>query len=436
MSTSTARRRRNVNKSQKVIWTISFQELHQKVKALRYKVHYLPHCKCSKLSHLSSSTEKGDWIVVPEKSPSPYKPQFVFAFQTTAINFQGEENLKQHIFSTEINTNNNPFKISCANCLLENHERNGFLCLHSTNYKKLQSVLRQCRKEISEKNQEQLHHDHAHHICILSYKSLQDLLKEQKSFKHIQKKKTKESTQQHQNHKKIGKTYNHKNNNISTTLKRSTDEIYMQMKRQQIPVTITTSISKTNDSTPAKKEQKQEDDQFVPILFGHHLESLLHIVRKESEIKIEKKDGDYWLVLVYDDTDKKKNSGWALDLPGGKRHLGETSIQCSLRESYEEISFVCQENDFITNWVDRNSNDNTIIRLQAPKEPSNEYFMAQPPQSIQNNKNIDKLNESFQSNLKFSEPEKEITKATNSKSSSLQSRLEEFSNNNIGKQKG
>ena len=214
----TARRYGNINKIQKVIWTASFQELHEKVKALRYKVHHLPHCNCTKVSHIcSSSTEKGDWIVVPEKSPSPYKPQFAFALQTTAVNFQGEEDLKQHIFSTgtKNNTNKNPFKISCANCLLENHERNGFLCLHSTNYKKLQLVLQHCRKEASKKKQEQLHHDHAHHICILSYQSLQDLLKEQKSFEHFQKIKTKQSsTQQLPNHKKNRKKYQQKNDQI------------------------------------------------------------------------------------------------------------------------------------------------------------------------------------------------------------------------------
>jgi hypothetical protein len=44
------------------------------------------------------------------------------------------------------------------------------------------------------------------------------------------------------------------------------------------------------------------------------------------------------LVLAYDDGDY-----WSLDLPGGKRHLGETAWSCARRETFEESSLVIDE---------------------------------------------------------------------------------------------
>jgi len=53
------------------------------------------------------------------------------------------------------------------------------------------------------------------------------------------------------------------------------------------------------------------------------------------------------LVMAYADKD-----AWSLDLPGGKRHLGETSWECARRETWEESS-VCVEVDGL--WLQSSS---------------------------------------------------------------------------------
>ena len=45
--------------------------------------------------------------------------------------------------------------------------------------------------------------------------------------------------------------------------------------------------------------------------------------------------GEHWLCMVFDDG---KEKGWAVDLSGGKRHLGESSASAAERETAEEIS--------------------------------------------------------------------------------------------------
>ena len=80
------------------------------------------------------------------------------------------------------------------------------------------------------------------------------------------------------------------------------------------------------------------------------------------------------MVIVYrdDDTDnsssKNKNqSSWALDLPGGKRHLGEQSFEGAIRETEEESSLKIDER-----WLSERS-----PRYDGVK--SNAYFFLRPP---------------------------------------------------------
>jgi len=56
-------------------------------------------------------------------------------------------------------------------------------------------------------------------------------------------------------------------------------------------------------------------------------------------------EGDcLWLVMVESNQlMKKRNNTWQLDLPGGKRHLGESTFQCAIRETEEETSLVVDE---------------------------------------------------------------------------------------------
>uniref|UniRef100_A0A7S2RFA7 Nudix hydrolase domain-containing protein n=1 Tax=Eucampia antarctica TaxID=49252 RepID=A0A7S2RFA7_9STRA len=77
-------------------------------------------------------------------------------------------------------------------------------------------------------------------------------------------------------------------------------------------------------------------------------------------------------------TQGKKKSGWSLDIPGGKRHLGESSLQGTLREANEEVSFYIDELDF-RGWLKHDHNGNIIPR-ENKKEPENVYFVATPPE--------------------------------------------------------
>lgn len=81
---------------------------------------------------------------------------------------------------------------------------------------------------------------------------------------------------------------------------------------------------------------------------GHHLKAILGELEHE-----------FLLVMVYDD-----KTSFALDVPGGKRQLGEGSWECAVRETSEETSLLVE-----SSWV--------TGRQHA--DECNIFYMAHPP---------------------------------------------------------
>ena len=63
------------------------------------------------------------------------------------------------------------------------------------------------------------------------------------------------------------------------------------------------------------------------VSIGHHLHSVLEIMRRQKMKEM------FVMVLV-----EVRSSEFRLDLPGGKRRLGEDTFKCAIRETEEESS--------------------------------------------------------------------------------------------------
>lgn len=93
------------------------------------------------------------------------------------------------------------------------------------------------------------------------------------------------------------------------------------------------------------------------IVLGHHVESALAVFT-DSPVS------SYILALVYDEGEKLK-----IDVPGGKRNIGESSFECLVRESFEEVSLNISES-----WLCERS-----PRRGHGMDSCNTYYLARPP---------------------------------------------------------
>ena len=99
------------------------------------------------------------------------------------------------------------------------------------------------------------------------------------------------------------------------------------------------------------------------VKLGHHLSTLLRMMEGR------KKDKDlakftHWMVLGY----AVGPDSWLLDLPGGKRHLGESTLDCAVRETEEECS-VTIDREWISGDHARKLHDGEC----------NNFFLVEPP---------------------------------------------------------
>jgi hypothetical protein len=116
------------------------------------------------------------------------------------------------------------------------------------------------------------------------------------------------------------------------------------------------------DLNVALAKEGIDTDSIVEIELGHHLISLFCLMKK--------KDYFFLAIAFFDDIgeDKKKS---IIDIPGGKRHLGETSMECAIRETREETSLVIDEK-----W---NSCDEPPLQKKGGADRSNVYYDMRPP---------------------------------------------------------
>jgi hypothetical protein len=266
--------------------TSNFESMHKKCRAARYRVHK-PGCNCYKVKQARSSTEKLDGLVVV---PDVKQISSVYlCLGTGRDEFQrdhlaSENKLKDEIFaqsSSPVDTANPSFDVSCAICLLQ-IEPNGFVCVSSSSHQTVDFVRDMARKRAEQKRKDgPLHGDHAHYICTLPRRILWQL---------CDKARTREQKRQATN-----------------------ELVELYLGRQGVPT----------DTT----------DTCEQIEIGHHLWSFLFLTKDESDA-----DTAYWMTLVYDNTSNRMNPSWTLDLPGGRRHLGERSFEGAIRETEEESS--------------------------------------------------------------------------------------------------
>ncbi|KAL3782202.1 hypothetical protein HJC23_001022 [Cyclotella cryptica] len=216
-----------------------------------------------------------------------------------------EQKLSMEIFDSNFDSTINgvdecpSFKVSCAICLLTSHYRNGFVAMVSDSLDKVQPFVRRARSAAEAKRGRGLHSDHAHFVCALEIPSLQSLLRS-------------------------GKTR-------SAALQFNWD-ILIQMK--DAGVALSTDVE--SFITSVGKVTGQD----IEILLGHHLSSLLYIIANQCQNKTLSISSNqtiqlqYIMIIGYQEGTFK----WKLDLPGGKRHLGESTLEGVIREVEEECS--------------------------------------------------------------------------------------------------
>jgi hypothetical protein len=313
----------------------SFWQMHNDCKALRYKVHK-PRCDCPKLLRLVESHDSSDeltavmledgridaLVVVPDT-----KQKYVYVCRDTPVGVfeddprAAETKLRDELFPKtvapeaagdvdEIATariDETKFKLSCAHCLLQAHEPNGFCLIASSSASVVDTICDSSRSNKDEKEAmgRPLHPDHSHFVANLPRSSLWNLYQ--------------------------SKTRAQKSSAV--------DEILGHLSNQDI-------------------NAAHDPERFTDgIELGHHLLSVLALTSRSN---------DSWLVMGYDD-----HKSLELDLPGGKRHLGETSLEGAIRETEEETSLVWD-----ASWV------TTALQSKKRSEGGNRYFVLHPPQSL------------------------------------------------------
>jgi hypothetical protein len=299
-----------------------FARLVERSQAARYKVHK-PNCSCPKVRALSISKPNGTadqekqrtgFIVLPDTKST--RSLFIggsasaesYALDPLAC----EQELHDIIFSQETQAKiSTPVKVSCASCIL-NIEANGFLCISSPS----KSIINYAKDRANEARLSKidggtnLHSDHADYVCSLS----QDLLLK-----------------------------------LSKSRKRQpgagpspTESLLIQDLRDQ-------GVDMENADTLNK------------LTIGHHLKNMLTILKGKGQ----------FIFAIVSRSYKKDQCVLDIDLPGGKRHLGETSFQCVVRETEEETSLRIEKK-----WL---VGDGIPLQSKNSGERGNVFFLARPP---------------------------------------------------------
>ncbi len=324
------------------IQTTNFNSIFhsQLCRAAKYKVH-APNCSCSKLESLRKrydddcksladqlkdlaiSDPLDHLVVVPDTKTTP---AIFVCNEATSKEFRADARQCERKLANEIFEGKNgsldalPFKVACAACLLTGHQKNGFLAIVSDSPKELQPIIEEAR--VASNKASHLHSDHGN-VCAVELSSLKSLLS--------------------------AKTRARSNQVVS--------EMFEQLKNGGIDLQ---SADASLDTSTIK--------------LGHHLTSLLLL---QGKLKLM---SGYIMVIVYDDGPK----GLELDLPGGKRHLGETTLQSLVREVREETMIQLDE-EFLSERLSSRfggflDNCENIHALESKKHNANMnvYFVVKP----------------------------------------------------------
>ena len=301
-------------------------------------------------------------IVLPDTKKIQYaylhsdSPQELFDQNPLAY----EMKLRQQIFpkndtitatsSTSNNHNNHPnIKISCANCLL-NYHPNGFVCILSSSPTTLQHIIQLSyqRKQMKVENNVTFHSDHVDYLCFVNIGFIKDLF--------VCKKKCKRNTKSRSKYGKGGNSSSSSNSSNDQYQKRIF-QLKEILKEQGIPIIRNNDNDKGDDAIP------------IDIKIGHHLSSVLTMLQKntnnssfmvitliQKQTKVQQNNNNDNNDEHHDDNDDQTTKiklVWELDISGGKRHLGEDSISCAIRETEEETSLLMDESWFVNEYGDK-----------------------------------------------------------------------------------
>ena len=205
-----------------------------------------------------------------------------------------------------------PYKVSCAQCLLRD-KPNGFVCVSSPSIQTVGVARELAMKRTRYKKAEQipLHSDHSEHVCVVSRKVL----------------------------------WRHETAKTRDQSSKADFALRGILSKQGVE-------NLDNDSTNGGCE----------VDLGHHLSSLLHITKKDVDA-----DSVYWLVML-----QWTGTKYMVDLPGGKRHLGETSWEGATRECEEECSLQID-----SSWVHGEPR-----KSSRKADEGNVYYILRPPADL------------------------------------------------------
>jgi hypothetical protein len=300
--------------------------MHNNCRAAAYKVH-LPGCSCSKVQQIksrwnetetSTAAQLDGLLVLPDTKVisavyvCPDTGREIFEKDPLAT----ETNLANQLFSSNETQSQfhslSPLKVKCAQCLLA-REPNGFVCIISSSKVDLLRI-RDLALESSSRRSAQgipLHADHAQDVAVVSKTVLQAMAS--------------------------AKT--------RAQISQATANLVAELKDQGII----------------------DCDQYYRYDLGHHVEALLRISAYQ---KNQSDSLEYWFIMIQASSSKQESSRKTIDLPGGKRHLGEASLAGAIRETYEETSLSVD-----STWLVGSP------RRGSRNEAGNIYFIMQPPPS-------------------------------------------------------
>jgi hypothetical protein len=384
ISSSTTYRRDASHNFVHIVRSNFLTDMHAKCLVGYYKVHRYG-CDCTKMKQLLSVLPPNNdqrmvgLMVIPEtgiqhirqvfylcptddNNPSPLD---IITDKNNRINLENQ--LRKHLFPPNHEKQHHhhykklpPYQVSCASCLLQ-LENNGFVCVASKSYSTIQSVIQLANQRKDEKlrrfSDDHIHHntkssihvDHAFFLLGLPKRLLWDITtKKAKRFPTTQVMQLFLSQVQNRNK---SNNYSSSDNYLDDLIKIYDEGEATTNTTFKVGPHLLSMLRMTNSAraTAANRNQRY--------------------VHPSSEVKekVDQEEEEWWLVMVENKPNLQnyhdKNIIWNLDLPGGKRHLGETSLQCAIRETEEETSLIVDES-----W--------TKGKLE---EMNNTYYIMHPP---------------------------------------------------------
>jgi hypothetical protein len=360
------------------VYTSDFGAMHQKCQddgmraPIKYKVHK-PGCSCSKLR---TKLKSGNFQFVEQQQQQQQQQQdtiiddndnntslddglimhpdakgipCIFFWRNSENVFAEDPRLAESELQNQIDVaaaaaavvSSSSFKVTCAACLLED-EPNGFACVSSSSEEVIHLVRDWTRKLAAKTPMDQRASDHGDFVLTLPRHLLEKLKKKKEQKK---KKDSRTSTT----------TTALKEEEDDDSIRTITDQIVAHMTQQNVPI------------------PHEETREGVELKLGHHLDALLQLTSSSKEEDDSTTSSNYWLLYGDDDsscTDAAPASVmFELNIPGGKRHLGETCLQAAIRETQEETSLIWDERWIVQEYQNHHH----------PFEKINRYYMLHPP---------------------------------------------------------